>query len=99
MRINPAEAKLIRSLVQAQFGKETRLWLFGSRVDDTARGGDVDVLVDVDHVLENPAWAASCAESTLMRALGGRRVDVVLAAPNLQETSLHRLARRDGVPL
>lgn len=99
MRIDPAEAQMIRRVVEAQFGTETRLWLFGSRTDDTARGGDVDILVDVGQAVENPAWAASCAESTLMRALGGRRVDVVLAAPNLQETALHRLARRDGVPL
>lgn len=38
MRLTAAEIAIIRSLVQAQLGADSRIWLFGSRLADRARG-------------------------------------------------------------
>lgn len=39
---------------------------------------------------------ASHLSVLLSRALGGRAVDVVLAAPNLQRGAIHQIAERQG---
>ena len=49
MRLTPAEHTTIRETVQAIAGTGSRVRLFGSRLDDRARGGDIDLLVELDH--------------------------------------------------
>ena len=46
MRISSAQTRLILDCVRPQFGADAQVMLFGSRLDDTARGGDVDLLVE-----------------------------------------------------
>lgn len=70
--------------------------LFGSRLDNAARGGDIDLLVHVPHAVERPAVLASAIAARLERLLGGRKVDVLLAAPNLQVLPIHDVARSTG---
>ena len=45
MRLTADQAEVIRTAVREVYGEESRLWLFGSRVDDNRRGGDIDLLV------------------------------------------------------
>ena len=46
MRLSPSQTRLILDCVHQQFGADAQVMLFGSRLDDTARGGDVDLLVE-----------------------------------------------------
>ena len=46
MRLTPAQIDTIKSTAKAVLGEGARVTLFGSRVDDTARGGDVDLYVE-----------------------------------------------------
>jgi predicted nucleotidyltransferase len=45
MRLNPDQIQVIQSVVHKYAGSEAKAWLFGSRLDDSRRGGDVDLLV------------------------------------------------------
>jgi len=42
MRLTPTQARVILSCVRQQFGADAQVKLFGSRLDDSLRGGDVD---------------------------------------------------------
>jgi len=44
MRLSIFEQEAIKNAV-AQGDKEAKVYLFGSRVDDTKRGGDIDILI------------------------------------------------------
>lgn len=54
MRITSQQAQLITQSVHHHFGENAKLWLFGSRLDDNKRGGDIDLYVEADpHPLMN----------------------------------------------
>lgn len=99
MRLTVTERSTIRDTVRAVAGPQTRVRLFGSRTDDAAKGGDIDLLVDVDHPIDSPVLLGACIGARLQQALGDRRIDVVLCAPNIAEQAIHRVARATGIEL
>ena len=46
MRLSPAQTRVILHCVREQLGADASVMLFGSRLDDDARSGDVDLLVE-----------------------------------------------------
>jgi len=45
MRLTRYQITAIRQAAEEVFGECSQVWLFGSRVDDRRRGGDIDLLV------------------------------------------------------
>ncbi|PKO82929.1 MAG: DNA polymerase III subunit beta [Betaproteobacteria bacterium HGW-Betaproteobacteria-11] len=99
MRLTSGQIALIRNTVAGIAGPEASVKLFGSRLDDKARGGDIDLLVELPHPVQNAPLLASRLEARLERRLGGRKVDVVLAAANITRQPIHEIAAKEGVPL
>jgi predicted nucleotidyltransferase len=99
MRLTTEQADTIRRIVSEKAGEGAVVRLFGSRLDDAARGGDVDLLVELPCAIDNPALFAARLSALLTRALHGRRVDVLLSAPNLKTLPIHAIAARDGATL
>ncbi|MEF8794356.1 MAG: nucleotidyltransferase domain-containing protein [Thiohalorhabdus sp.] len=87
MRLSEEQANAIREVVSEEAGADARIRLFGSRVHDERRGGDVDLLVILDSDVSNAAWLAARLEARISRALEGRSVDVVLEAPSLRRSA------------
>lgn len=96
MRITDEQRRSIRSVVAETAGSDARVRLFGSRLRDDARGGDVDLMVELATPVERPALLSATLSARVSRLLGGRRVDVVLAAPNLARLPVHEVATREG---
>lgn len=96
MRLQLDQTAEIKRLTAEQFGPDASVYLFGSRTDDNARGGDVDLLVETSHPVDQPALASARLAARISRQLNGRRVDVILGAPNLAQLSVHRIARAQG---
>lgn len=67
MRLSAQHITAIRAAIGSIASDVTAIRLFGSRLNDEMRGGDVDLMVDV-----------------------------VLRAPNLTQTSIHRIALEEG---
>lgn len=99
MRLTVEQANAIRRIAREEAGADSIVRLFGSRLDDNARGGDIDLLVQAAHPIDRPALFGARLAARLTRVMGGRRVDVLLAAPNLQTLPIHALAARDGIVL
>ena len=99
MRLNPRQIDAIQQAVSELAGKDATVRLFGSRTDDNARGGDIDLLVEIPHSVENPAWLSARISGRISYLLGGQKVDIVLLAPNLKRLPIHHVAQKEGVIL
>lgn len=95
--MTPTELAAIRDTVRALVGDSASVRLFGSRVDDGARGGDIDLLVELETPVDSAARLSARIGARLQQVLGDRRIDVLVAAPNLQEGAIHRIARESGI--
>lgn len=99
MRLTPEQINAIRTGVAQVAGGAARVWLFGSRVHDHELGGDVDLLLEVDEPVDEPAQLAARLAARVSRSLHGRKVDVVVKAPNLMHLPIHTIAQEEGVRL
>jgi predicted nucleotidyltransferase len=46
MRLSSYQSQLIRKQIHQYLGNSATIWLFGSRIDDHKKGGDVDLYVE-----------------------------------------------------
>lgn len=99
MRLMPEQVKIIRDTVHALLGPEAHVRLFGSRVDDSASGGDIDLFIEVGQAQANRAATVSRLAAELQIALGDQRIDIILVDPNTAPQPIHEIARRQGIGL
>lgn len=99
MRLTKQQAQAIHELAIQLAGSHARVWLFGSRLDDEALGGDYDLMLELTDPVENPALLAATFSAKVSRLMHGRKVDVLLSAPNLKRLPIHDIAFEEGVVL
>ena len=99
MRLSSEQISTIRKLTSQIAGASARVWLFGSRVRDDLRGGDVDLLIALDSEVLEPAQLSARLAARVSRSMSGRRVDVLVRAPNLMYLPIHDVALAEGVLL
>ena len=99
MRLTHEQRTAIRTTVRAIVGQAASVRLFGSRTDDQRRGGDIDILVVCNERVEQPALTSARIGAGLQLALGERRIDVVIVAPNIPKQPIHRIALETGIEL
>jgi predicted nucleotidyltransferase len=96
MRLTNQQAKDIARLAHQMAGETARVRLFGSRLDDDAKGGDIDLLLEIPEPVTDPALVAARFAAQVTRLMRGRKVDVLLAAPNLKRLPIHEVALSEG---
>ena len=67
--------------VQSVLGPNARVRLFGSGTNDSAKADDIDLLVESNTVIEQPAPVAARMGALLQWAAGNQRIDGLIAAP------------------
>lgn len=100
MRLSEKQVTLIKSAAAEVLGDQAQVWLFGSRVDDQRRGGDIDLYVelpadmDLQRVaLETQFW------TRLQRDLGEQRIDIVTHVAGTPIRPIDQQARATGICL
>ena len=99
MRLTAEQIDLIKKAANRALGVSSRIWLFGSRADDTRRGGDIDLLVETDTELANRAQAICKIYSAIIMVLGERKVDILLKDGRTPNAPVFEIAKRTGVLL
>lgn len=83
MRLSTDQIQAIRYAATTAFGDGTGVWLFGSRVDDAKKGGDIDLLVRPASTAIDQPFSKKVRMLTLLeRLLGERKIDLVIEQPS-----------------
>jgi len=96
MRLTDDQTDAIRQIARQIAGNQSRVRIFGSRLDDAASGGDIDLMLELSEPVGNPALMAAQMSARVSRAMHGRKVDVLLSAPNLMRLPIHDMAFAEG---
>jgi len=99
MRLSGQTQQVIRNTVREIFGVDATVSVFGSRVDDSARGGDIDLLVQSDRVVEQREQKILQLVARLQIRLGDQPIDILVLDPNTTLQAVYKEAVRTGVKL
>ena len=99
MRLTTQQKTIIKRVALELCSADASVFLFGSRLDDNKKGGDIDLLIQIEHEVTNPALLAAQIQAKVMRQIGEQKIDVLLMAPNLTRLPIHDIALNQGVLL
>jgi predicted nucleotidyltransferase len=93
MRITETEREILIGAVRS-VDRDARVWLFGSRVDDAKKGGDIDIAIlsskiDIDGRMK--------IRRNIVDLLGEQKIDIVVSAEGTEP--FFRLAVEKGIRL
>jgi len=95
MRLTASEITAIREEI-GRLDPEAEVYLYGSRVDDRARGGDVDLLV----ISETLGFREVLRLRTrILERIGWQQLDLVVRRHDQANDPLAVMARQSGVKL
>lgn len=87
---------MISTVVRLAADADTEVFLFGSRIDDGAKGGDVDLLIESDRAL--PLLQRAKIKMQLESQLG-LPVDVICKTRGTLETAFKAMAKQKAIKL
>jgi len=98
MRLTEYEINSIKKAFKETF-ESGDIYLFGSRVDDTKRGGDIDLFIDLTYKLDTKELLnkKSKFKLALYDTIGEQKIDVVISKD--KNRSIEKEALKTGVLL
>lgn len=97
MRIKKEHIDIIKQLSKKYFGEDSKIYLFGSRSDDTKKGGDIDLYIETS-ITENIFDRKIKMLVELQKLLGEQKIDLVINNFSYDKM-IYQVARNEGVLL
>ena len=99
MRLSEKEINAIKVQKQSFFSQNAKVYLFGSRLDDAKKGGDIDLFIECDKSY-NTFKNAIRFKTQLKRDIGDQKIDLVVKSFNeVDDRAIITEARKAGVML
>ena len=100
MRITEDEISIIKKLAVDCFGNGTKVFLFGSRVRDNKKGGDIDLFI-TNYKKTDLSFSAKIEFLTELKSLiGEQKIDVILDSDKLRsKKQFYKSVRKEAVEL
>ena len=76
MRLSKREIEVILQVAEDIYGTDVKVYLFGSRVDDSRRGGDIDLLVRTTSAKKGILERVRMA-SRIKSLIGDQKIDII----------------------
>lgn len=97
MRLSQNQIAAILKTKEAFFPR-AKIYLFGSRIDDSRNGGDIDLYILSEESVLNSVKKRIEFLVMLKSLIGEQRIDVVLAAQS-QNRLIDRIVKKEGILL
>ena len=96
MRLSKRVIKLLKTSIEKSFG-DVNVYLFGSRVDDSKKGGDIDLAIETDISKEEFRKNKSLLLANLMRIDFDYKIDIVNF--NTRDVLLHQEIEKNHIKI
>ncbi|MBJ7396584.1 MAG: nucleotidyltransferase domain-containing protein [Akkermansiaceae bacterium] len=95
MRLNSNQNEAILKAVHRQ-DPAAKIILFGSRANDHAKGGDIDLLVVSDHIGLHQEWLI---RRDILDEIGWQKLDLIVRRHDQLDSPIVSIAMETGIPL
>jgi len=98
MRLSVQDQKAIKEILLKHFGAQSRVMVFGSRINDDALGGDIDLYIEPE--FHNPELIVDSKLEALVELkliLGDQKIDLVINRKQGTNLPIYQIARESGV--
>ncbi|MGH2645608.1 MAG: nucleotidyltransferase domain-containing protein [Chitinophagaceae bacterium] len=97
MRLKSEHANFIKQAAKDAFGEDVKVYLFGSRVDDRKKGGDIDLYIET--TMKKGLYNKKIKMlGSLYKRFGEQKIDVILN--NFTSTMyVYKVAKANGILL
>jgi len=100
MRLSTEEQRLIKKLAKQAFGDGTHVYIFGSRADDTKKGGDIDLFITNEHKEKLTIKNKINFLVNLKSEIGDQKIDVVLDTNSTRSKKFfYRTIKKDAIEI
>lgn len=101
MRLTPHQVQSIKETFARCFSGQSKIWLFGSRVDDSKKGGDIDLYIETNYDdFSKMIQLRLIFLRELKKKIGDQKIDVIINnLKGRQHLSIYDEARKTGVEL
>jgi predicted nucleotidyltransferase len=91
--------EIIGKTAISHFGKDVKVYLFGSRTDPDQKGGDIDLLLDGVPEAQATVKKKIALIVDLKRNLGDQKIDVVLKTEKKSTPGFFQIIEKDMIRL
>jgi len=100
MRLSQSEIDAIKKVAKMVFGENTTTLLFGSRIDDNKRGGDIDLYIKYNPTRqdENQYQLKIKFLVQIKKIIGDQKIDVLLDTGK-QSNNIFKSIKKHGIQL
>lgn len=101
MRLTPNQVSAIKQAAIRFFGPDATVLLFGSRADDSKRGGDIDLYIQTSkESISEIVRSETAFLADVKMKLGDQKIDVLVDYPTRKtRPPIFEIARKTGVAL
>ena len=96
MRLLQSDVDIIKTILLSKIS-DAKIFLFGSRVDDSKRGGDIDIFVNT---LQNITLRDELSLLSSLEIKGiSRKVDLIIQTPTKQKIDFFKSIEKEAIVL
>ena len=97
MRLDSEIKNKIIKYANQYFGTDIKLYLFGSRVDDTKKGGDIDLYLESSKEVDINQQIKFLND--MYKNVTERKIDLIINTPSKKDKPIFHTAKQEGILL
>jgi len=99
VRLSDHDIEVLKNIFRKYFLAEDKLWVFGSRIDLTKKGGDIDLYIETNaKTIDEAVKMEASFRWDLEQQLGEQKIDIVLNVLNFPYLlPIYEIAKTEGV--